>query len=123
MAIYQTGLFGIQADFGGDFLSLDAEFLPNPASSFFFRMQGDAMAPMIMSGDYLIIDRSETLAMNQIVVVDVLGERLCRYLMKVQGRPALKALNSNFSEGTIILQENEWELFGVVTMSFRNHRE
>jgi DNA polymerase V len=113
------GLFGISEDHSEDYLSLDERFIRNKNATFMFRMEGDSLAPMILNGDYLIIDRSIHHFQNKLLVLDYQGERLCRLMINLQGRKILRAFNPKFKD-IVITMENELQIFGVVTMHFRD---
>ena len=50
--------FGISDDFIEKYQSLDAKFIKNKFSTFFFEAVGDSMEPTIFEGQVLIVDRS-----------------------------------------------------------------
>ena len=59
-------------------LDLHRLMVAHPAATFFMRMQGDAMAPLIQPGDLLVVDRSLPPRPGQIVVASADGRWFTR---------------------------------------------
>ena len=107
------GLFGISDDYEEEYLSLDQYMLKNRESTFFFRAKGDSMAPLISNGDILVVDCSLTVKSNQIAIVHLNGERLCKRIIVQEGRTYL--VSENRKHKVITLEEgSELNVFGVV---------
>lgn len=105
------GLFGISEDHIEDCLSLDERFLRNSNSTYFFEHHSDAMAPLILKDDILIVDRSLPATHGRMVVGGLHGDFICRYLLKERGQLVLRA-ESSFHEDIIV--NEDFQLFGVV---------
>ena len=67
-------------------LSLDSQFIKNPAATFFAVVEGDGMAERgILAGDTLIVDRSHTPRRDSIVVAANDGELTVRPFADLDG--------------------------------------
>lgn len=112
-------LFGIQEDFTPRELSLDEHFISKKTATFFFEASGDSMAPLIMSGDILIVDRSAKIISGRIYVVNFEGQILCkRYYLKA-GQVILKSEDPKFRD-IIVTNPEEFSFFGAVTALARH---
>ena len=70
-------------------LSLDSQFIKNPAGTFFVAVEGHGMAERgILAGDTLIVDRSRTAARDSIVVAAIDGELTVRPFADLHGGDA-----------------------------------
>lgn len=107
-----SDLFGISEDHIEHYQSLDVRFIKNKAATFFFEMQGLAMAPYILEKDILIVDRSLDAFSGCIVVAILDGEFLCRCLEFTDKDVILRAINPNLA--VIQIAEQELQIFGVV---------
>lgn len=118
----ECGLFGIQQDFAQDYLSLDNKFIPNKTSTFFFKASGESMAPLIMPGDILIVDRSYSFISGQICILNLDGQLICKKLYERAHGLVLKSLNPDHQD-IHITPERDFSIFGVVTALARNLKE
>jgi DNA polymerase V len=75
-------LFNVVEDHQSPYLSLDDRFVNNRHSTFFFCAKSEAMSPLIMMGDTLIVDRSLPVLPNMVVLASINGEIICRRLVK-----------------------------------------
>lgn len=73
-------------------------------------VRGDCMAPLIASGDLVIIDRGAWPEQGQIVVAVVAEEVLIRRFYKLDDHIALRPDNKDFGE----IQAQEMDIVGVV---------
>jgi DNA polymerase V len=116
------GLFGISEDYTEQSLNLNDLLIESPSSTFFFSAKGDSMKPLISEGDILVVDCSKKVANNDIVIVELDGERLCkRYCLK-QGRVML--LSENSQHKPIILNSDlNFSIFGPVMALVRKLKQ
>lgn len=108
------GLFGIHKDYSKRAQSLDERFVLHQESTFFFEIEGDAMAPYILSGDVLIVDRALDWSKNRVILCFYDGQMLCRRLLQDErGHYFLRAENSRYTD---IFLDEDWDaqFFGVV---------
>lgn len=107
------GLFGISSDYSREHQSLDARFVRNKESTFFFETTSNAMSPYFLKGDVLIVDRSVECTHNKIVVCSVNGELYCRRLITQSGAFLLRSEHRDFKD-IFLPEEVEVIFFGVV---------
>ncbi|MBK5145570.1 translesion error-prone DNA polymerase V autoproteolytic subunit [Budviciaceae bacterium BWR-B9] len=93
-------------------LDLNDFCIQHPSSTYFLRASGESMIEaVIMSGDLLIVDKALTPNHGDIVIAAVEGEftvkRLCIH-------PVLCLQPMNPAYGTIYINADELEIFGVV---------
>ncbi|MDD9338583.1 MAG: translesion error-prone DNA polymerase V autoproteolytic subunit [Providencia heimbachae] len=94
-------------------LSLDAELIRYPESTYFLRAAGDSMKEAgILDGDLLIVESHLTARDGEIVVAEYNGEFTCKYLQKYPVHALIPA-NSTF-EPLLITDEMDIRIFGVV---------
>lgn len=98
-------------------LTTDTYLIKNPVSTFFVKVKGDSMLDAgIQQGDILIVDRSISPVIGNIVLAEMDGEFTVKYLGKNQLIPANPNYpNIHFIEGQVV------SLIGVVTGSMRKY--
>ena len=96
-------------------IDLNEQLILNKPATFFFRMNGDAMADAgINSGDVLIVDRSIKPANGKTIVAAVNGDLIVRRLEETFNKRTLVAANTRYA--SIELGEfGEYQCWGVVT--------
>lgn len=114
-----SGLFGISEDHLEKYQSLDERLIRDRAATFFFEASGEAMSPLIMEKDILIVDRSIEPVSGCIVVVQIEGELLCRRLHLTEREVGLHAENSQHAP-LILKDGQDLQVFGVVTSVVRD---
>ncbi|MCO5114018.1 MAG: S24 family peptidase [Bdellovibrionaceae bacterium] len=114
-----SGLFGISEDHLEKYQSLDERLIRDRAATFFFEASGEAMSPLIMEKDILIVDRSIQPVSGCIVIVQIEGELLCRRLQITDHEVGLYAENSQHTP-LILRDEQDLQVFGVVTSVVRD---
>lgn len=101
------------ADYQNDPIDLNAALVKNPSSTFFFRAEGDSMAPLIGDDDLLLVDRSLKPKPGSIVLAVVDGEYTVKRYTVEQLRPVLVPINKKYSP--IRMEEfTEFYVWGVV---------
>lgn len=101
-----------------------------PEATFFVTIQGSSMIEAgLMPGDKVVVDRSRTPAVGNIVLAVVDGDFLVRFLGGIQGKTLVKAkgtpvlLPANPECKPIEIKDGmQFEVWGVVTGSFRKFR-
>lgn len=114
------GLFGIREDHLQASQSLDQRFVKNPTATYFFEIEGEAMTPLILPGDILIVDRSLSSSSGSIIVAIYDEELLCRRLVNDRRAWLLRAENPRFRD-IILTDERELIMWGVVRASVHSH--
>lgn len=94
-------------------------------STFFVTIQGESMIEAgLMPGDKAVVDKSKTAEIGDIVLAMIDGEFTIKTLAKQKdGKPKLLPANSSGKYTPILITgEMQFEIFGVVTGSFRRFR-
>ncbi|MEB3234951.1 MAG: translesion error-prone DNA polymerase V autoproteolytic subunit [Cyanobacteriota bacterium] len=103
------------ADYVEASIDLNLELVPHPSSTFFLRVQGDAMAASgICDGDLLVVDRSVAPGAGATVVVVHGGQLLLR---RLEGRvPRWRLVADDPAVAPLLLQGDDPQLliWGVV---------
>lgn len=100
-------------------LDLHRLMVKHPAATFLVKAQGEAMSPVIKSGDLLVVDRSLDARDNDIVVASVNGELMVKHLFKRGGVVTLLPANKDYSP-IDVTTGFDFELWGVVTWIVRD---
>lgn len=107
------GLFGISEDHLEDYQSLDQRFVKNKTSTYFFEAEGESMAPLILPGDVLVVDRSLKGSFGRVVIVVYEQELICRRLQREGGRIVLRSENPRYPD-LCLSSDRELIFWGVV---------
>lgn len=107
------GLFGISDDYIEKYQSLDARFVKNKASTFFFEATGTSMEPLIFAGDVLVVDRSIERVHQRVAVVCLNGEMACKRVFKTRDGAVLKSDNPAYKD-IPVTADMDFSVFGVV---------
>ncbi|HDU8566127.1 TPA: translesion error-prone DNA polymerase V autoproteolytic subunit [Morganella morganii] len=100
-------------DFAERRISLDAELVRYPESTYFLRAQGHSMKDAgIFDGDLLVVESYETAGDGDIVIAELNGEFTCKYL-KTHPVKALVPANEA-CKPVIITDETDIRIFGIV---------
>ncbi len=100
-------------------LSLDDEFIKQPAETFFMKANGDSMAPTIWDGDTIIISVKKKPQNNHIVLAQVENELTIKRYFKTNKGIKLVPDNSHFKEISVN-EATEGLVCGVVIGLARN---
>jgi DNA polymerase V len=115
------GLFGISEDTVEKFQSLDARFIKNKASTFFFEAASNSMEPFIFEKDVLIVDRSIEPTSGCIAVLNFEGDMICKRIIYTDQGMCLRSENPEYTD--IQLTDGmDMTVFGVVTGLARDIR-
>lgn len=101
-------------------LSLEKLVMKNPAQTFFVRSVGDSMNPVIMNGDYLVIDKTLTPKVGQIVLAQIENEFTIKRYFKQSKKMLLKADNPLYKD-IEITDDQEALICGVVVSIVRSN--
>lgn len=111
-------------DHGEPALTLDGRFIRHPAATFIVQAAGESLRDAgILSGDYLVVDRSHPPGDGDVVIAVIDGAFTAKRLRlgarrgAGQGQPMLEAANPAFAP--IPLPE-DGEIWGVVTSVHRD---
>ncbi len=102
-------------------LDLNEFMIKRPASTYLFRTSGNSMkGANINSSDILVVDRSLHPKNGSVVLAILDGEFLVKRFFKKEDVIELRAENSSYAP-IIIKDEQQLEIFGVVTFSIYRH--
>ena len=99
-------------------LDLHEHLIRHPAATFFVRVSGDSMAPLIAHGDILVVDRALTPHSGSIVIAAVNGELTVKRLVEQNGSSMLVADNDAY-QPIALTPQVDCTLWGVVVHIIR----
>jgi len=115
----QAGFPSPADDYIEDRLSLDEALIPHKEFTFFVRAKGHSMMGAgIFDGDLLVVDKSITPALGDIVIAVIDGDLTVKRLAKRGETIILKPDNPLFKE-IEIKEGQELQVWGVVTSSVK----
>jgi DNA polymerase V len=95
-------------------LDLNEYLIPNPASTFFVRVEGESMSDYgINTGDLLIVDKSLPVFNGSIVIAALNGEFTVKSFYSRNGRIELYPGNKSYSM-IEVTAEDDFEVWGIV---------
>lgn len=110
-----TGFGAAADDYAERGIDLNEQLVMNKPATYFFRMNGDAMAHAgIQNKDVLIVDRSVKPANGKIIVAAVDGELIIRRYQQTMNRVTLLPENNQF-KSIEIGEFTSYQCWGVVT--------
>lgn len=98
-------------------ISLEKLVLKNPQETFFIKSSGNSMAPTIMDGDFLVVDKSIKPKHGQIVLAQIGNDFTIKRFIKNKNKITLQPENLDFS--IIEIDKEECLICGVVTNIIR----
>ncbi len=97
-------------------LDLHRLMVPRPAATFFMRMRGDSMRPLLREGDLLVVDRSLDPRPGRLVVAALDGHHVVRrWERDPAGVGAVLRAENPKHEPIRTAEAPDFVLFGVVT--------
>ena len=103
-------------------LDLNEYLIDQSEATFFVRIKGDSMIDAgILDNDIVIVDRSKSAAINDIVLASIDGEFTVKVLAKNSEGPYLMPANKEYKP-IHIKPDSEFEIWGVVTGSVRKFK-
>jgi repressor LexA len=101
-------------------LSLDELLIDHKEATYMLSVKGDSMKDAgILSGDMVLIDRTETAKPGHIVVAEIDGEYTLKYLRRKDSKFYLEPANKDFKP---IYPKEELRVQGVVTAVIRKYQ-
>ena len=101
-------------------LDLNQLVIRRPHATFFVRVEGGSMRGAgILAGDLLVVDRGEPVRDGSVVLAVLNGEFTVKRWRCVSGRWVLQPAHPDYP--SIEVGECDFEIWGVVTHSVRNH--
>jgi len=103
-------------DYLEDEINLNEELITNKASTFLIRVTGSSMVEdNIHDGDVLIVDKSLNIQHNSIAVLDYEGQLVVKKIIKKNNKFFLISKLGNHNHFIEITEDNETQVWGVVT--------
>lgn len=100
-------------------LDLNNYLQPHPLSTYFLRMEGNALCHAgIYGGDILVIDRSRTAAGGNLIIAEINGELLARRLF-IKDRQTLLGTDNPHQPPLLLQKEDNFAVWGVITSVIR----
>jgi DNA polymerase V len=97
-------------------MDLNEQLIGNKTSTFFMRVNGDAMIGAgIFNGDLIIVDRSITVSNGRVIIAVLNGEMLIRRFEKNYNKIRLLPDTSRLSAIDVDPSGAEFSIWGVVT--------
>lgn len=103
-------------------IDLNRELIQHQLSTFYIRVIGDSMEPLIYSGELLIVDKMFEPA-NRDIVVARIGDDLCVKRLRVLPDKTVYLMSENLSYRPIqLLPDMDYEIWGKVLHSIKSFK-
>jgi len=100
-------------------LDLNSYLQPHPLSTYFLRMEGNALTHAgIRTGDILVVDRSRPAVSGNLIIAELNGELLARRLIIKNRQTSLSTDNPNLRP-CLLKKEDTFAVWGVITSIIR----
>lgn len=118
----QAGFPSPAQDYISESIDLNRELIRHPAATFYGRVSGDSMiGDGIESGDILVIDRSIEPSDGDLAVCCLDGDFTLKRISLTDGVVRLIPSNEAF-DPILVTPESQFEVWGVVTYTIKQHR-
>lgn len=119
---------GVKAGFpspAGDYIEesidLNKFVIKNKSATFYARVDGSSMEPILRDGDLIVIDRSLTPSSNDIVLCYIDGDFTVKTVQKTPNAIYLVPANPAY-DNIEVTPDNNFIVWGIITFSIRKHR-
>lgn len=100
-------------------LDLNHYLQPHPLSTFFLRMEGEALKGAgIHGGDILVVDRTRTAVANNLIIAEINGQLLARRFL-VRNKQTLLGTDNPRQPPYLLQPEDTFAVWGVITSVIR----
>src|SRR5215203_3320860 len=100
-------------DYAESRIDLNADHIPNPDSTFYSRVEGDSMEPLIHVGSMLVIDRAQETLSGDIVLAFINGEFCMKRLFLSSNGGGIKLISENPAyKAIVITSEMDFAIWG-----------
>lgn len=100
-------------------LDLNHYLQPHPLSTYFLRMEGEALKDAgIHGGDILVVDRTRTAATNNLIIAEINGQLLARRFL-VRNKQTLLGTDNPHQPPYLLHPEDTFAVWGVITSVIR----
>lgn len=115
----QAGFPTFASEDKGEHLSLDEWLVHDHDATYLLKVSGDSMINAgILEGDYVIVERTQSCNVGDIVIAEINDEWTMKYLRKKNGEHYLEAANDEFPD---IYPEGELLIHAVVRSLVRKY--
>ena len=102
-------------------IDLNRDLIKHPLATFYIRVLGDSMEPLVAAGALLIVDRMMETKDDDVVVAR-LGSDLCVKKLRIEPNGCLLLLSENPRYAPIeVTEEMDFEVWGRVMVSLHFH--
>ena len=119
LGLVEAGFPSVAEEQNSDTLSLDEYLIDNKEATYMLRVKGDSMIDAgIREGDLVLVERTETPKVGDIVIAEVDGGWTMKYLRKKGNSMYLEPANSKYEP---IYPEEELKITAVVKAVIRKY--
>ena len=108
-------------DYIEESIDLNKFVIKNKSATFYARVDGSSMEPILRDGDLIVIDRSLTPSSNDIVLCYIDGDFTVKTVQKTPNAIYLIPANPAY-DPIEVTRDNNFIVWGVITFSIRKHR-
>jgi DNA polymerase V len=102
-------------------IDLNRDLIKHPLSTFYIRVAGDSMAPLIEPGALLLVDRMVETKDDDVVIARI-DDELCVKTIHIEDGGAIWLISRNEAYPPIrITEEMDFEVWGRVMYSIQQH--
>ena len=102
-------------------IDLNRDLIKHPLSTFYIRVAGDSMMPLVPPGALLLVDRMVETKDDDVVIARI-NEELCVKKIRIEDTGAIWLLSENEAYSPIrITEEMDFEVWGRVMYSIQRH--
>lgn len=109
------------ADYLEEAIDLNRYVIRNKAATFYARIDGNSMEPILSNNDLVVVDRSLTPVDGDIALCYIDGEFTVKTIQRTPNAVYLIPANRQYDPITVT-KDNELIIWGIVTHSIRKHR-
>lgn len=109
-------------DYIEEAIDLNKYVVRNRSSTFYARIDGNSMEPILSHNDLIVVDRALTASDGDIALCYIDGEFTVKTINKTPLAVYLIPANPSF-EPIKVTKDNEFIIWGIVTYSIRKHRK
>lgn len=102
-------------------LDLNEHLIRKPSATFYVRAKGLSMIPTLQPGDLLVVDRSQDVTNNSIVLAVIDGEYTVKRFLKRGNKTVLVADNPDFKE-IDVTENSEFNIWGKIIHCIRSFK-
>jgi DNA polymerase V len=109
------------ADYLEEAIDLNRYVIRNKAATFYARIDGNSMEPILSNNDLVVVDRSLSPVDGDIALCYIDGEFTVKTIQRTPNAVYLIPANRQYDPITVT-KDNELIIWGIITHSIRKHR-